>query len=127
MGVSTEVVVKACERVFARVCEVGRDVPPDTPAAGFLAAAARNVDEAQARLEVLRDPEEIGAVLVPLRRAGALLGDVQRMDHGPLESLGSLDRISVIVDGICVTLEIDKRQELRARGQDGLGKGPAQA
>lgn len=125
MGVSTEIVAKACERVFARVCEIGRSVPPETPAAGFLAAAARNVDEAQARLTALRGPDEIDEVLAPLRRAGALLGDVQRMEDRRIDGL---ERVSVIVDGICVTLEIDRRQELRglrARGDADGTEGPA--
>jgi hypothetical protein len=118
MGVSTDVVARACERVFVRVCDVGRAVPADTPAAAFLAAAARHVDEAQARLSGLSGlsgPEGLADVLAPLRKAGSLLGDVGQMSQDEVEGL---DSVSVIVDGICVTLQIDQREAARASSDD---------
>ena len=119
MAVSTAVAVRACERVFARLCELGRDVPAGTPAAEFLAAAAREIEAARDGLETATTGPEYADVLRRLGHAGGLLdGVAQASGATPPEGL---DRLSVIVDGLKVTISTSEREgRLRRRG-DGAG------
>ncbi|QBI19239.1 hypothetical protein ER308_06580 [Egibacter rhizosphaerae] len=108
MAVSRGVARRACERVFTRVCELGEAVPEGTPAAWFLADAARCVDLARELLAPHR--EQPAASLRWLGRASDLLRGVAELEGRVPDYAASwdgVDRLSVIVDGIVVTLDVD--------------------
>ena len=119
MAVSRGVARRACERVFAQVCELGEQVPADTPAAGFLADAARCVDIARELLAPHRG--RVDAAIRWLQRARALLRGVAELEgREPRRAVGAtgVDRLSVVVEGITVNLE----HELRAEAERGDGE-----
>lgn len=118
MGLSNDVVARGCERVFARVCEVGRAVPAGTPAAAFLAAAARRIDQAQQRLGPEPDIDDLHETVRLLSQAGSLLDDVARLSE---ERVEGLDRVCVIVDGLCVSLEMEQRETHESPARRGIG------
>ena len=101
MQVSANVAIRACEQAFARLCDLGRGVPEQTPAAGFLAAAARQIDAARAELT---DGAEVTAtIIVRLQAASAVLDDVALLSQ--LAPLDDVEEIAVLVDDLRVTLE----------------------
>ena len=98
---ATRVTVQAFERAFARLCELGRGVPDDTPAAGLLAAAARQIDAARIALIYHARPEQ--QVRARLAAASTLLDDVARLSRiAPIDGEAWL---SVMVDDLRVTLD----------------------
>ncbi len=104
MAVTVGVAALACGQVFGKVCAMGREVPPETPAAGFLAAAARLVDEAAGMLH--RSGEHVPTLRVAagrLARAEGLLRDVAVL-HGHVGA-AALDRLAVVVQGLSVALD----------------------
>ena len=119
MAVDGAIAMRACERVFARLCELGSGVDEGTPAAGFLAAAARRVDEARVCLSA--GPAEVDRALAELTLAAELLADVAELSD--LEPLSGLDRLSVLVDGLCVTLEVDVDGNVAEADEDGGARG----
>ena len=113
MAVRNAVAMRACERVFARLCELGSGVDEGTPAAGFLAAAARRVDAARAHLS--GPSVDVERALDQLTHAAGLLNDVSELSGR--KSLSGLERLSVLVDGLRVTLQVDEHGN--AIGSDG--------
>lgn len=99
MDTTTSVVRLACERAFVRVCGLGVGVQGGTPAAGFLAAAARRIDEAVGRL---REPGGVERSRRPLEDARDLLDRVEQL--AGREPLDGLTDLAVLIDGVCVTL-----------------------
>lgn len=87
MAAGRTVTALACTRAYWRVVELGRDVPPGTPAAGFLAAAAATVDRASAALSAAHPDSAHAGVL--LADATGLLADVAAMG-----SAGEAERVS---------------------------------
>ena len=98
---ATRLTVQAFERAFARLCELGRGVPHDTPAAGLLAAAARQIDAARIALVYTARPEE--QVRARLAAAGTLLDDVARLSR--IAPIDGGDWLTVVVDDLRVTLD----------------------
>lgn len=116
MPVSRGVARRACERVFAQVCELGEHVPPDTPAALYLADAARCVDLARELLAPRRS--QVAPALRWLQRARALLNGVAELEgREPRRTLSAdgVDRLSVVVEGI----EVNLQHELQTEGERG--------
>ncbi len=104
MAVTVGVAALACAQVFGKVCAMGRELPADTPAAGYLAAGARLVDEAAGMLH--RSGEAVPTLQVAARRlaaAEALLQDVAIM-HSHAGAAG-LHRLTMVVQGLSVSLD----------------------
>lgn len=124
MAVTVAVAALACGQLFGKVCALGRAVPPGTPAAGFLASAARLVDEAAGMLH--RSGEHVPTLRVAAGRlsiAEGLLRDVAVLHGHPASA--ALDRLTVVVQGLSIAL--DPSSAPAARTADAAADGAADA